>query len=161
MIAARLFALGGLALAAAMPASASTAEALAHCTSIDAPTARLACYDAAAGRTPSPTVAIEAPTAPTAAKARPVHSNDPQEFGLTPAQRKVEPSGPESIHARVAGIGGDGAGHAVVTLDNGHMLVAYTAGKMRLHRIRVLVGDQVDMVLDPYGGRARIVRRLT
>ncbi len=119
MIAARLFALGGLALAAAMPASASTAEALAHCTSIDAPTARLACYDAAAGRTPSPTVAIEAPTAPTAAKARPVHSNDPQEFGLTPAQRKVEPSGPESIHARVAGIGGDGAGHAVVTLDNG------------------------------------------
>lgn len=41
------------------------------------------------------------------------------------------------------------------------LLLAYLAGKMRLHRIRVLVGDQVDMVLDPYGGRARIVRRLT
>lgn len=43
----------------------------------------------------------------------------------------------------------------------GQLLLAYLAGKMRLHRIRVLVGDQVDMVLDPYGGRARIVRRLT
>jgi translation initiation factor IF-1 len=43
----------------------------------------------------------------------------------------------------------------------GSLVLAYLAGKMRLHRIRVLVGDQVDMVLDPYGGRARIVRRLT
>ncbi len=41
------------------------------------------------------------------------------------------------------------------------LVLAYLAGKMRLHRIRVLVGDQVDMVLDPYGGKARIVRRLT
>ncbi len=41
------------------------------------------------------------------------------------------------------------------------LVLAYLAGKMRLHHIRVLVGDQVDMVLDPYGGRARIVRRLT
>lgn len=41
------------------------------------------------------------------------------------------------------------------------LVLAYLAGKMRLHRIRVLVGDQVEMVLDPYGGRARIVRRLT
>ena len=45
--------------------------------------------------------------------------------------------------------------------DEGTLVLAYLAGKMRLHRIRVLVGDQVDMVLDPYGGRARIVRRLT
>jgi len=41
------------------------------------------------------------------------------------------------------------------------LVLAYLAGKMRLHRIRVLMGDQVDMVLDPYGGKARIVRRLT
>ena len=41
------------------------------------------------------------------------------------------------------------------------IILAYLAGKMRLNRIRVLVGDQVEMVLDPYGGRARIVRRLT
>ena len=43
----------------------------------------------------------------------------------------------------------------------GELVLAYLAGRMRLHRIRVLMGDQVDMVLDPYGGRARIVRRLT
>ncbi len=43
----------------------------------------------------------------------------------------------------------------------GELLLAYLAGKMRLHRIRVLMGDQVEMVLDPYGGRARIVRRLS
>lgn len=45
--------------------------------------------------------------------------------------------------------------------EQGQLVLAYLAGKMRLHRIRVLVGDQVEMVLDPYGGRARIVRRLT
>ena len=43
----------------------------------------------------------------------------------------------------------------------GELVLAYLAGKMRLHRIRVLMGDSVDMVLDPYGGRAIIVRRLT
>jgi translation initiation factor IF-1 len=43
----------------------------------------------------------------------------------------------------------------------GELLLAYLAGKMRLHRIRVLVGDTVELVLDPYGGRARIVRRLS
>jgi len=43
----------------------------------------------------------------------------------------------------------------------GELLLAYLAGKMRLHHIRVLVGDRVEMILDPYGGRARIVRRLT
>jgi translation initiation factor IF-1 len=47
-----------------------------------------------------------------------------------------------------------------VALDGGEEILAYLAGKMRLHRIRVLVGDKVSMVLDPYGGRARIVRRL-
>ncbi len=43
----------------------------------------------------------------------------------------------------------------------GELILAYLAGKMRLHRIRVLMGDKVEMVLDPYGGRARIVRRLS
>ena len=48
-----------------------------------------------------------------------------------------------------------------VTLDGGEEeILAYLAGKMRLHRIRVLVGDRVSLVLDPYGGKARIVRRL-
>ncbi len=47
-----------------------------------------------------------------------------------------------------------------VSLESGDEVLAYLAGKMRLHRIRVLVGDRVSLVLDPYGGRARIVRRL-
>jgi len=45
--------------------------------------------------------------------------------------------------------------------NEGELVLSYLAGKMRLHRIRVLMGDQVEMVLDPYGGKARIVRRLT
>ena len=53
------------------------------------------------------------------------------------------------------------SGEVVEKKGEGELVLAYLAGKMRLHRIRVLVGDQVDMVLDPYGGRARIVRRLT
>ena len=48
-----------------------------------------------------------------------------------------------------------------VRMPSGELLLAYLAGKMRLHRIRVLVGDTVELVLDPYGGRARIVRRLS
>ena len=39
-------------------------------------------------------------------------------------------------------------------------ILAYLAGKMRLHRIKVLVGDKVLLKLDPYGGKARITRRL-
>ena len=44
--------------------------------------------------------------------------------------------------------------------NSGQEVLAYLSGKMRLNRIKVLVGDSVDLVLDPYGGRARIVRRL-
>ena len=43
--------------------------------------------------------------------------------------------------------------------ESGERVLAYLAGKMRLHRIKVLVGDRVQVQLDPYGGRARIVRR--
>lgn len=39
-------------------------------------------------------------------------------------------------------------------------ILTYLAGKMRLHRIRVLIGDKVDVELDPYGGKGRIVKRL-
>jgi len=39
-------------------------------------------------------------------------------------------------------------------------VLAYLSGKMRLHRIKVLVGDRVELQLDPYGGRARIIRRM-
>jgi translation initiation factor IF-1 len=38
----------------------------------------------------------------------------------------------------------------LVNLDNGHSLVAYTAGKMRKHHIRILAGDKVTLELSPY-----------
>ena len=37
-----------------------------------------------------------------------------------------------------------------VTLDNGHKLVAYSAGKMRKHHIRIIAGDKVSLELSPY-----------
>lgn len=37
-----------------------------------------------------------------------------------------------------------------VTLDNGHMLVAYSGGKMRKNHIRVLAGDKVSLEMSPY-----------
>lgn len=39
-------------------------------------------------------------------------------------------------------------------------MLAYLSGKMRLNRIKVLIGDSVEVIVDPYGGKGRIVRRL-
>ncbi len=47
-----------------------------------------------------------------------------------------------------------------VALDSGTEVLAYLAGKMRYHRIKVLVGDRVEVLLDPYGGKGRITKRL-
>jgi translation initiation factor IF-1 len=47
-----------------------------------------------------------------------------------------------------------------IALENGETTIAYLAGKMRMNRIKVLVGDTVEFVPDPYGGKGRIVRRL-
>ena len=37
-----------------------------------------------------------------------------------------------------------------VQLDNGHEALAYTSGKMKKNRIRVLAGDRVTVELPPY-----------
>lgn len=47
-----------------------------------------------------------------------------------------------------------------VSLESGEVILTYLAGKMRLHRIKVLVGDKVLVKIDPYGGKGRITRRL-
>jgi translation initiation factor IF-1 len=44
--------------------------------------------------------------------------------------------------------------------DGKDEILTYLSGKMRLHRIRVLVGDKVLLELEPYGGKARIIKRL-
>ncbi len=43
--------------------------------------------------------------------------------------------------------------------DEKKEILAYLSGKMRMHRIKVLIGDSVEIVLDPYGGKGRIVKR--
>lgn len=45
-------------------------------------------------------------------------------------------------------------------LENGEEILTYLSGKMRKFRIKVLVGDTVHLEIDPYGGKARIIKRL-
>jgi translation initiation factor IF-1 len=48
-----------------------------------------------------------------------------------------------------------------VTLDgDSKTTLSYLSGRMRKFRIRVLVGDRVGVVIDPYGGKARITKRI-
>lgn len=37
-----------------------------------------------------------------------------------------------------------------IALDNGHETLAYTSGKMKKHRIRIMVGDRVTVEMTPY-----------
>ncbi len=37
-----------------------------------------------------------------------------------------------------------------VTLDNDHMILAHSSGKMKKNRIRVIVGDRVNVEMTPY-----------
>lgn len=49
-----------------------------------------------------------------------------------------------------------------VEIESGETIMCYLGGKMKFNRINVLVGDKVQIILDPYKGKAtnRIVRRL-
>ncbi len=48
----------------------------------------------------------------------------------------------------------------LVTLENGHEIIAHISGKMRLHFIRILPGDQVIVEMSPYDlGKGRISYR--
>lgn len=47
-----------------------------------------------------------------------------------------------------------------VRLENGHVVLGFISGKMRMHYIRILPGDKVTVQLTPYDlSRARIVFR--
>jgi translation initiation factor IF-1 len=47
-----------------------------------------------------------------------------------------------------------------VELDNGHQVLAHISGKMRMHYIRILPGDRVQVELTPYDlTRGRITYR--
>ncbi|MCF7843619.1 translation initiation factor IF-1 [Candidatus Gracilibacteria bacterium] len=47
-----------------------------------------------------------------------------------------------------------------VELANGKVLISYLGGRMRIHKIKVLVGDKVTVQIDPYGGKGRIIKRM-
>jgi translation initiation factor IF-1 len=48
-----------------------------------------------------------------------------------------------------------------IRLENGHMMIGYTSGRMKRYRIRMLPGDRVRVELSPYDlDRGRIVYRL-
>ena len=47
-----------------------------------------------------------------------------------------------------------------IEYENGNEEIAYLAGKMKLYKIRVLVGDKVEVKIDQYGGKGRIIKRL-
>jgi translation initiation factor IF-1 len=47
-----------------------------------------------------------------------------------------------------------------VNLSNDEKIIAYLSGKMRKFRIKVLVGDNVIVFVDPYGVKGRIIKRL-
>lgn len=47
-----------------------------------------------------------------------------------------------------------------VELENGHKVLAHISGKMRMHYIRILPGDKVQVELTPYDlARGRITYR--
>jgi len=37
-----------------------------------------------------------------------------------------------------------------IKLDNGHSVIAYTSGRMKKNRIRILAGDRVTVAMTPY-----------
>ena len=47
-----------------------------------------------------------------------------------------------------------------IVLGDDREVLAYLSGKMRLHHIKVMIGDRVTLELSPDGKRGRIVRRL-
>lgn len=47
-----------------------------------------------------------------------------------------------------------------IQLENGHTILAHLSGKMRMHRIRLLPGDEVKVQMTPYDlSKGRIVYR--
>jgi hypothetical protein len=134
-------------------ASAATGD-LARCAEIDAPDARLACYDKLAGRTlPTvsagavPSTAVPAPAAPAtgaaaaaagaassgaltaAAPSMPAEAaqSAAKNFGLTPAQQHKAPEGPASIQARITNLA-DRGGTPYVQLDNEQLWMVTDSG---------------------------------
>ncbi|AJQ52246.1 MAG: translation initiation factor IF-1 [Rickettsia conorii subsp. raoultii] len=47
-----------------------------------------------------------------------------------------------------------------VKLENGHVIIAHTSGRMRKNRIRILLGDKVMVEMTPYDlTKGRVIHR--
>lgn len=47
-----------------------------------------------------------------------------------------------------------------VELESGQLILAYLAGKMKMNRIRITLGDRVEVEMSPYDlSKARIIHR--
>jgi translation initiation factor IF-1 len=72
--------------------------------------------------------------------------------GISEKEQKIEVDG-EVVESYKSGM-------YRIALDNGHEALGYTAGKMRRHRIKILIGDRIKLELSPYDlTRGRIVYR--
>lgn len=48
-----------------------------------------------------------------------------------------------------------------VKLENGHVVLSHISGKMRIHFIKLMPGDRVELEMSPYDlTKGRITRRL-
>lgn len=66
-----------------------------------------------------------------------------------------------SVGDQVEGVVVESLPNTMFRVDIGNKVVlTYLAGKMRIHRIKILIGDKVRVQLDAYGERGRIIRRM-
>ena len=128
-------------------ASAVAAESdtgvLQHCVSIAADTARLQCYDAAAGRTTAtpPAAASSrggASPASTGGTTAPV-TDDARSFGLSAAQLQANKPVTASVQGQVKALTTDAAQKLQLTLDNGQIW------QILDDDVRLNVGDEVSI----------------
>jgi hypothetical protein len=157
---------------------------LVRCAGIAAPAARLACYDALAGRAPEPAAATADLSAPATTHHAPAHASaatanaqaalaaaaaDPANFGLDMAHvERAErvPDAPTSVRGEVKSVsqGGGAGGRGTVQLDNGQVWQFTESGADG----RVRVGDTVTIkraalgsfLLVPPSKRSFHVRRI-
>lgn len=98
----------------------------------------------------------------------PIQNRSKKPAGRRPAKRvfkkdnrQAEPSDEDQYAEKIVG-------QVIDALPNTHFriktakgdMIAYMGGKMRVHKIRILVGDKVELLLDEYGGKARLTKRL-
>ncbi len=136
-----------------------SAGALATCASIDAPTARLACYDRLAGRAAPPRAtpaATAAPAAPAPAAPTPKES-----FGLYAAEHPAPPKPAAELKVPVVALGVSASGNPTVTLEGGQLWVLDEPDPL------LAIGDRVSihraafgsfLMYTPNGRRHRVQR---